>query len=98
MWDLLFLATIVAFMTLKHQNIEFLKMLIPNGPNYWEKSLTFHIFDPMAFKLAFTTFVGLFQFLWHLWYVKMSNPCQKHTSGIFGQILPKPAIVLRFTS
>ena len=69
MWELLFLATIMAFlafMTLKYQNTEFLKQLTPNGPNYQEKSLTFHIFDPVAFKLTFTTFVGLFQFLWDL--------------------------------
>ena len=67
MCELLFLATIVAFlafMTLKHQNTELPKELTPYGPNYLEKPLTFHILDPVAFKSTFTTFVGLFQFLW----------------------------------
>ena len=69
MWDLLFLATIVAFlafMTLKHQNTEFPKYLTPYGTNYLEKPLSSHIFDPVAFKSTFTAFVGLFHFLWDL--------------------------------
>ena len=63
MCELLFLATIAAFlffMALKVQNTEIYKLLLPNGPTNIEKSLTFHIFDPVAFRLTITTFVGLF--------------------------------------
>ena len=66
MCELLFLATIaafLAFMALKVQNTEIYKLLTSNGPNNIEKSLTFDIFDPLAFKLTFVTFVGLFKVL-----------------------------------
>ena len=59
MCELLFLATIatfLAFMALKVQNTEIYKLLSPNGPTNIEKSLTFHIFDPLTFKLAFLRF------------------------------------------
>ena len=63
MCELLFLATIaafLAFMALKLQNTVFPNLLTPNGPNNMEKSLTFHIFDPVAFRLTITTSVALF--------------------------------------
>ena len=66
MCELLFLATIAAFLAfvaLKVQNTEFCKLVTPNGPNHMEKSLKFHIFDPLAFKLTFMTFVVLFNVL-----------------------------------
>ena len=66
MCELLFLATIaafLAFMALKVQNTEIYKSLTPNGPTNIEKLLTFHIFDPLAFKSTFVTFVGLFKVL-----------------------------------
>ena len=66
MCELLFLATIAAFLAfvaLKVQNTEFCKLVTPNGPNQMEKSLNFHIFDPLAFKLTFMTFVDLFNVL-----------------------------------
>ena len=70
MSELLFLATIaafLAFMALKVQNTEIYKLLTPNGPANIEKSLTFHIFDPLAFKSTFVTFVGIFKVLWDYW-------------------------------
>ena len=66
MCELLFLATIaafLAFMALKVQNTEIYKLLSPNGPTNIEKSLPFHIFDPLAFKLTFMIFAGLFKVL-----------------------------------
>ena len=66
MCELLFPATKAAFLpfvALKVQNTEFCKLVTPNGPNHMEKSLNFHIFDPLAFKLTFMTFVVLFNVL-----------------------------------
>ncbi len=52
MCELLFLATIAAFLA-------FMALKVPDT----EKLLTFHIFDPLAFKSTFVAFAGLFKVL-----------------------------------
>ena len=47
-------------MALKLQNTVFPNLLTPTCPNHMEKSLIFHISDPVAFRLTITTFAGLF--------------------------------------